>query len=133
MSANSRFSIHTHRYKNMYICVCLCLYMSVPWLSALRDPGSKHNLIATSTPSLCLNLRLFLSFLFLFFKILFSERGEEKERGREISICCGLSHSPYWGPGLQPRHVVCRPTLSPLSHTSQGKNFSISKYHFPEK
>ena len=97
MSANSRFSVHTHRYKNMYICVCLCLYMSVPWLSALRDPGSKHNLIATSTPSLCLNLRFFLSFFsFLFFlKILFifRERGREGERERNINM---------WWPLTQP-------------------------------
>ena len=70
----------------------------------------------------------------LFFKdfiYLFSERGEGRKRGRETSMCGCLSHAPYWGPGLKPRHVpwlgnqasdplVCRPALNPLSNTSQG-------------
>ena len=47
--------------------------------------------------------------LFYFLKILFIyllERGEGKgERGRETSMCGCLSHTPNWGPGLQPRHV----------------------------
>ena len=34
---------------------------------------------------------------------LFLERGREVER--ETSMCGCLSHAPYWGPGLQPRHV----------------------------
>ena len=41
---------------------------------------------------------------------LFLERGEERERGRETSMCERninwlLSHTPYWRPGPQPRHV----------------------------
>ena len=74
-------------------------------------------------------------FSFIFFKdfiYLFLERGREGERGRETSMCGHLSCSPYWGPGLQPRHVcaltgnrtgvplVCRLALNPLSDTSQG-------------
>ena len=37
---------------------------------------------------------------------MFLERGEgrEKERERNIHVGC-LSHTPFWGPGLQPRHV----------------------------
>ena len=60
--------------------------MSVPWLSALRDPGSKHNLIAVSTPSLCLNLRFFLSFLFFFFLkdfIYFQREGKRRREGEK--------------------------------------------------
>ena len=54
---------------------------------------------------------LFLSNLLIFFlKIVFTlllDRGEdwEKEREKETSICSCFSHAPYWGPGLQPRHV----------------------------
>ena len=47
-------------------------------------------------------------------------------------MCGYLSRAPYWGPGLQPRHLsawtrnrssdplICRLALNPLSHTSQG-------------
>ena len=45
-------------------------------------------------------------------------------------MCCCLSCTPYWGLGLQPRHVPqlgiepamfgLQPTLNPLSYTSQG-------------
>ena len=28
-----------------------------------------------------------------------------RKRGRETSVCGCFSHTPYWGPGLQPRHV----------------------------
>ena len=48
----------------------------------------------------------FLSFFFFEdFIYLFLERGEGKEKGRETSMCGCLSRAPYWGPGLQPRHV----------------------------
>ena len=42
-----------------------------------------------------------------FLKILFSfrQKGRKGERGRETSVCGCFSRSPYWGPGLQPRHV----------------------------
>ena len=33
------------------------------------------------------------------------ERGEGREKEREISMCGCLSHGPHQGPGLQPRHV----------------------------
>ena len=36
---------------------------------------------------------------------LFLEKREGRERGRETFMCGCLSHAPYWGPGLQPRHV----------------------------
>ena len=46
-------------------------------------------------------------------------------------MCGYLSGAPYWGPGLQPRHMPLLgikpmtlwfpgPVLNPLSHTSQG-------------
>ena len=44
-------------------------------------------------------------FIFIIFIYLFLERGRKGERGREISMCGCLLHTPYWGPGLQPRHV----------------------------
>ena len=31
--------------------------------------------------------------------------GREKERERNVCVCGCLSCAPYWGPGLQPRHV----------------------------
>ena len=40
---------------------------------------------------------------FLIKMLLFIFRGDVKER--ETSMCGCLSHAPYWGPGLQPRHV----------------------------
>ena len=45
-------------------------------------------------------------FSFFFFRYyLFTNRGKGRERGRETSMCGCLSCAPYWGPGLQPRHV----------------------------
>ena len=47
---------------------------------------------------------------FFFFKfkdfiyLLFDRKGGRK-RGRETSVCGCLLRAPYWGPGLQPRHV----------------------------
>ena len=54
-------------------------------------------------------------------------------------MCGCLSSAPQWEPGLQPRQVpqtgnqsnhplVPRPTLNPLSHTSQGR-FLFFKFH----
>ena len=45
-------------------------------------------------------------FFFLRF-YLFLDRGEgrEKERERNINVWYCLSHTPHWGPGLQPRCV----------------------------
>ena len=41
-----------------------------------------------------------------FFKKIFSfrERGRERERGTETSMCDCLLHTRYWEPGPQPRH-----------------------------
>ena len=55
-----------------------------------------------------INKKAYSSNVFFFFKdfiYLFLDRGEGKERGREISMCGCLSHAPYWGSGPQPRHV----------------------------
>ena len=43
-------------------------------------------------------------YFFKDFIYLFLERGDGKEKGP--SMCGCLSHTPYWGPGLQPRHVT---------------------------
>ena len=44
-------------------------------------------------------------FFFLRFLFIFREGKGGRKRGRETSMCGCLSHAPYWGPGLQPRHV----------------------------
>ena len=72
-----------------------------------------------------------LSFLFFFFLFILSERGEGRERGREISMCGCPSRAPNWVPGPQPRQcaltgnqtrnpLFCRSVLDPLRYTSQG-------------
>ena len=45
------------------------------------------------------------SFVFKDFVYLFLDRKGERKRGRKTLICGCLSRTPYWGPGLQPRHV----------------------------
>ena len=52
----------------------------------------------------------FFKLIFLFFKkilfiYLFIEGKGERKRGRETSMCGCFLCTPYWGPGLQPRHV----------------------------
>ena len=54
--------------------------------------------------SSCMSLLHTPMFIFLIF-YLFLEGKEGKEKERESSVCGCLSHAPYWGPGLQPRHV----------------------------
>ena len=45
-------------------------------------------------------------FFFLrFYLFTFRERGREVEREGEKQCVVCLSCAPYWGPGLQPRHV----------------------------
>ena len=45
-------------------------------------------------------------FFFLrFYLFIFREGTGGRKRGKEISVCGCLSRAPYWGPGLQPRHV----------------------------
>ena len=105
----------------------------------LHQPGRNHdNLIYAYLD--CAVLLCFASIplfpFFFFFKILFIYFREGKggrKRGRETSMCGCLLCAPYWGLGLQPRHVpqtgnwtgdplVCRPALNPLSYTSQGSH-----------
>ena len=43
--------------------------------------------------------------IFLKISFIFREGKGERKRGRETSMCGCLSHAPYWGPSLQPRHV----------------------------
>ena len=55
------------------------------------------------------SFKILFSFFLFFLKILFIYFWREgkwgRKRGREISMCGCLSCVPYWGPGLQPRHV----------------------------
>ena len=48
---------------------------------------------------------LFYSFWKILFIYFYREGKGRRKRGRETSMCGCLSHAPYWGPGLQPRHV----------------------------
>ena len=55
-------------------------------------------------------------FFFLrFYLFLFREGKEERKKGREKWTCGCLAHAPYWGPGLQPRHVPWL-GIEPLVH-----------------
>ena len=78
------------------------------------------------------------------FIYLFLERGRDGEREEEKYQCMVSSHTPYWGPGPQPRHVPCtgnrthnplvrRLVLNPLSHTSQGRRlvFRYTVFEIP--
>ena len=73
-----------------------CVYTPIP------SKASFQVVLSTSLPI----------YLFYFLKdFIFGERGREEERGRETlmfardtSIDC-LSHTRYWGPGLQPKCV----------------------------
>ena len=76
-------------------------------------------------------------FSLIFYLFIFREGKGGKKRGRETSRCGCLLHTPYWGPGLQPRHVpqtgnqnkdplVHRQAPSPLSHTSQGPTYPFA-------
>ena len=54
---------------------------------------------------LCFPFEVIYIFCFKDFIYLFLERGEGRKRGKETPVCGCLSSTPYWGPGLQPRHV----------------------------
>ena len=92
--------------------------------SALREGEACKDVITAPTKcakhpdvrALYTQARLFI-YLFTFI-----EGKGGRKRGRETSMCGCLSRASCWGPGPQPRHVplLCRPMLSPLSHTSQG-------------
>ena len=47
---------------------------------------------------------LYLNSFLKYFIYLFLERVREGEREKNITVCLPLA-GPYWGPGLQPRHV----------------------------
>ena len=54
------------------------------------------------------NSVIYLLIVEFFFKkmfYLFLDRGEGREDERETSVCGCRLHTPFWGPGLQPRHV----------------------------
>ena len=54
----------------------------------------------------CKRLSLPLLLFFVrFYLFIFRERGRDRERGREISMCGCLSCALHWGPDLQPRLV----------------------------
>ena len=87
-----------------------------------------------------ISTHLFFYFLKKILFILFLDREEGWERGKETSVCGWLSRAPYWGCGPQPRHVLwlgIKPVtlwftgrVNPLSHTSQGHFHSFKKLSF---
>ena len=70
---------------------------------------SRDGLGINDNPHVFFRFSATLNIGFLFFKkkdfIYFIFREEGKERGRETSMFGCLSRAPYWGPGLQLRHV----------------------------
>ena len=69
--------------------------------------------LASRWPVLCVSPWGLVVFVISFFKIkkktlfiLEREEGREKERQRNINVCCPL-HGSFWGPDPQPRHVPC--------------------------
>ena len=59
-----------------------------------------------SSFALCKNYFFKHFFLLRFYLFIFREGKRGRKRGRETSMCGCLLHAPYWGPGLQPRHVL---------------------------
>ena len=83
-----------------------CLLQPWPCLPCLNMPATCSQVLGTSqgvVTSVWKERGHFL--IFKDFIYLFLDRGEGKERGREISMCGCLSYAPYWGSGPQPRHV----------------------------
>ena len=70
------------------------------------------------TPPSGQNVHLVLSCFFLRFYF-FYFRGEGRKRGRETSMCGGLSHTPWWGLDLKSRHNYSfsfKPTSCQIVH-----------------
>ena len=81
------YIIHPLTYTNHTIHILFC---------ALLFPHKYLEELSIGTLTL-----FFLKILFIYFK----QRGREGEREGEKYLCGCLSCTPYWGPGLQPRHV----------------------------
>ena len=64
---------------------------------------------------------IFLKILFIYFQ---REGKGKRKRGRETSMCGCLLRVPHWACALTGNwtcnHLIHRPVLNPLSHTSQG-------------
>ena len=90
--------------------------------SGLENPFNSPHLVSTLLSLLNLNSNLgdalqlqprnyldyrslFPIFFFRFYVFIFREGKRGRKRRRETSMCGCLSHTPYWGPGPQPRHV----------------------------
>ena len=75
----------------------------------LNHPNSLDGRMMKLNAKFNADLLLTHSFSFSFLKILFiyfeTEGKGGRKQGRETSVCSCLSCAPYWGPGLQPRHV----------------------------
>ena len=48
---------------------------------------------------------IYIPFIYIYLFIFQREGKGGRKRGRETSMCGCFSYVPYWGPGLQPRHV----------------------------
>ena len=70
-------------------------------------------------------------FFFLNFIYLFLDTGEERKRGRETSVYGCFSRIPYWGHGLQPRHVP-QLGIEPATLWFTGQH-STTEPHQPSK
>ena len=112
----------------------VCIWMESWWLLLIILLTGKEIRLKVQTVS-----------IFPFFKILFLERGERKEKERErnknmwLPLTCSL---PGTWPAMQAcaltgnrtsNPLVCRPLPYPLSHTSQGQTLSFFNLQFYNK
>ena len=79
------------------------------WVTFLELCEISHTHTHTHTESInyinCIKKLHFLKNIFLKYFIYFLRGERKRKRGRETSMCGCLMCAPYWGPGLQPRHV----------------------------
>ena len=79
---------------------CLWLYFACFFLLLIMFQLKVRSYICPLPPGEGTFFKKLLICLFIF-----REMKGGRKRGRETSVCGCLSHAPYWGPGLQPRHA----------------------------
>ena len=129
--------------------VSLHIIVTYFWISVVLKTWFESTCITTCVYTGLITILLFSFFFFLRFYLLISrQRGREGERDRNIHVWLPLMY-PLLGtwPATQActltrnrtsDHLVCRPVLSPLIHTSQGNSIfyllifrNKTNYHIP--
>ena len=77
------------------------------WNSLFESLLHQHSVLEwiTLLSNVCFQYFIFSIFFFKILFIYFLERGQGREKGREISLWGCLLPACDWGPGPQPRHV----------------------------